>query len=64
MPTPPSIAPITGLTPEEQDIYKKLHDKVNKTTEKIETEEKKMSLEQQLTSWYKENMSAVRSFVS
>jgi hypothetical protein len=64
MPTIPSVAPITGLTPEEQDIYKKLHDKVNRTKETTETQEKKMSLEQQLTSWYKENMGALRSLVS
>lgn len=64
MPAVPSVAPITGLTPEEQDIYKKLHDKVNRSKEKTETEEKKISLEQQLTSWYKENMTALRSFVS
>ena len=49
---------------EEQDIYKRLHDKVNRTKETTETEEKKMSLEQQLTSWYKENMRALRSVVS
>lgn len=64
MPAVPSVAPITGLTPEEQDIYKKLHDKVNRTKEKIETEDKKISLEQQLTAWYKENMATLRSFVS
>jgi hypothetical protein len=64
MPATPSVAPITGLTPEEQDIYKRLHDKVNRTKETTETEEKKMSLEQQLTSWYKENMRALRSVVS
>jgi len=64
MPVAPSFVPITGLTPEEQDIYKKLHDKVNRTKENTETQEKKMSLEQQLTSWYKENMGALRSLVS
>ena len=64
MPPTPSFVPITGLTPEEQDIYKKLHDKVNRSKESSETEEKKMSLEQQLTSWYKENMGALRSFVA
>jgi hypothetical protein len=64
MPAIPSVAPITGLTPEEQDIYKKLHDKVNRSKEVTETEEKKLTLEQQLTSWYKENMTALRSLVS
>jgi len=64
VPTVPPVAPMGGLTPEEQEIYKKLHDKVNRTTEKKGAEETKMSLEQQLTSWYKENMGALRSFVS
>jgi hypothetical protein len=64
MPPTPSVAPITGLTPEEQDIYKKLHDKVGRTKENTETEEKKMSLEQQLIYWYKENMKALRSVIS
>jgi len=64
MPVTPSIAPITGLTPEEQDIYKKLHDKVNRSKENSETEEKKMNLEQQMTTWYRENMSALRSIIS
>jgi hypothetical protein len=64
MPATPSVAPITGLTPEEQDIYKRLHDKVNRAKENTETEEKKMSLEQQLTSWYKENMGVLRSVIS
>ena len=63
LPTPPPVAPVAGLTPEEQDIYKKLQDKVARTTEKKETDEKKMNLEQQLTSWYKENMTALRSAI-
>lgn len=64
MPAAPSVAPITGLTPEEQDIYKKLNDKVNRSKETIETQEKKVTLEQQLTTWYKENMGALRSIMS
>jgi len=64
MPVIPSVAPINGLTPEEQDIYKKLHDKVNRSKENSETEEKKMNLEEQMTTWYRENMSALRSMIS
>jgi hypothetical protein len=64
MPAAPSVAPITGLTPEEQDIYKKLNDKVNRSKETTETQEKKVTLEQQLTTWYKENMGALRSIMS
>jgi hypothetical protein len=63
MPSQPSVAPITGLTPEEQDIYKKLHDKVNRVAEKNETTEKKVSVEQQLISWYKQNMQALQAFL-
>ena len=63
IPQQPLIAPVTGLTPEEQDIYKKLQDKVNRVSEKNETAQKKLTLEQQLTSWYKENMAAIRSFL-
>lgn len=64
MPAPPSVTPTSGLTPEEQDIYKKLQDKVNRSTESKVTEEKKLTLEQQMTSWYKENMSALRTVIS
>ena len=64
IPAPPPIAPVSGLTPEEQDIYKKLQDKVARTTEKNETTEKKISLDEQLSAWYKENMSAIRSLIS
>jgi hypothetical protein len=63
MPSQPSVVPITGLTPEEQDIYKKLHDKVTRVSEKNETTEKKVSVEQQLISWYKQNMQALQAFV-
>ena len=62
IPAPPTAA-ITGLTPEEQDIYKRLHDKVTRAKESTETQEKKITLEQQLTSWYKENMGALRSIL-
>lgn len=64
MPAPPSVTPTSGLTPEEQDIYKKLQDKVNRSTESKVTEEKKLTLEQQMTSWYKENMGALRTVIS
>jgi hypothetical protein len=66
VPVPPvaPIVPISGLTPEEQDIYKKLQDKVSRSTDSKETVEKKMSAEQQLLSWYKENMGALRTFIS
>jgi len=64
IPPPPSVTPTNGLTPEEQDIYRKLHDKVARSTESKETEQKKMTMEQQVTSWYKENMAALRTIIS
>ena len=63
VPAQPPIAPVTGLTPEEQDIYKKLQDKVNRVSEKNETTEKKQTLEQQLLSWYKQNMQALQTLL-
>jgi hypothetical protein len=63
VPPPPSIAPTTGLTPEEQDIYKKLQDKVNRSKEGGETEKKKETMEQKLTGWYKQNMEILRSYM-
>ena len=63
VPAQPSVAPVTGLTPEEQDIYKKLQDKVNRVSEKNETTEKKQTLEQQLLSWYKQNMQALQTLL-
>jgi hypothetical protein len=66
IPIPPvaQVAPTTGLSPEEQDIYKKLQDKVARSTELKETAEKKLTMEQQLTGWYKDNMKALRTFIS
>lgn len=63
-PAPPPVTPTLGLTPEEQDIYKKLQDKVNRTTETKETAEKKLTVDQQMISWYKKNMSALRTIIS
>lgn len=64
VPAVPPIIPTNGLTPEEQDIYKKLQDKVNRTKESEETTEKKITIEEQLTKWYKENMAAIRTVIS
>ena len=63
VPVPPSIAPSTGLTPEEQDIFKKLQDKANRTKETVETTKEKETVEEKLTGWYKENMTAIQSFM-
>ena len=62
----PAVAPVptVGLTPDEQDIYKKLHDKVSRSNESKETEKKKDSMEKQMTTWYKTNMEAVHKFLN
>jgi len=62
----PAVTPVatTGLTPDEQDIYKKLHDKVTRSNESKEVEKKKDSMEKQMTTWYKANMDAVQKFIN
>jgi len=65
-PVPVSVVPpvpTVGLTPDEQDIYKKLHDKVSRSNQSNETEKKKDSMEKQMTTWYKTNMEAVQKFL-
>ena len=64
VPVQPPVTPTNGLTPEEQDIYKKLQDKVTRSTESVQTEKKKMTMDQQLTAWYKENMAALRTIIN
>jgi hypothetical protein len=64
MPVTPAPVATTGLTPDEQDIYRKLHDKVNRSNESKETEKKKDSMEKQMTTWYKKNMEAVQKFLT
>ena len=67
-PAPPPPAPIVaGLTGEEQEIYKRLHDKVHrmKSTEELHRAEgqKKDSMNDQLVGWYKQNMAAMRGLL-
>jgi hypothetical protein len=68
VPLPPAAAqpPTTGLTPEEQEIYKRLHDKVGrvKSTEELDKKEVKEPIDKKLLSWYKENMSAIQQFIN
>jgi hypothetical protein len=68
VPLPPAAAqpPTTGLTPEEQEIYKRLHDKVDrvKSTEELDRKEVKEPIDKKLLSWYKENMSAIQQFIN
>lgn len=68
VPLPPAApqVPTTGLTPEEQEIYKRLHDKVGrvKSTEELDKKEVKEPIDKKLLSWYKENMSAIQQFIN
>jgi len=62
-PLPPPPPSTTGLTPDEQDIYKRLHDKAARAAGMEPTKEK-MSVEKQMNSWYQENMIALRKAIS
>jgi len=62
-PTPPTV----GLTAEEQEIYKRLHDKVGRSKSEDELKQKgsgKESVEKRLSDWYKENMGTLRQYIS
>ena len=68
-PIPTSIT-IEGLTNEEQEIYKRLHDKAEKTKaskalqEGPKTAPKEEGSAPPLLSWYKKNMAALRSIIA
>jgi hypothetical protein len=71
VPLPPQLppAPATpGLTGEEQEIYKRLHDKVHRTKSAEELkrgeEKAKEPLAKQLEGWYRQNMAAMRSLIA
>ena len=59
-PTGPST---TGLTPEEQDIYKRLHDKIGRS-KAPEVPEKKEPFNETLVRWYKENMGTLQQVIN
>lgn len=65
-PPPPSVA---GLTSEEQEIYKRLHDKIErvKASEALSTKNAapfELETKDQLIKWYKQNMAAMRAVIS
>jgi len=62
VPPPPTVA-TTGLTAEEQDIYKRLHDKINKS-KPAEEPEKKEPFNETLVRWYKENMRTLQGVIN
>jgi hypothetical protein len=67
-PAPPPVPAISGLTGEEQEIYKRLHDKVQRTKSTEELKQKegeaKEPLAKQLEGWYRQNMAAMRSLIA
>lgn len=67
-PTPPPAPAMPGLTSEEQEIYKRLHDKVHRTKSAEELKKgeagPKQPFAEQLEDWYKQNMAAMRSLIA
>ena len=67
VPLPQSIASPSspGLTPEEQEIYKRLHDKAgrNQAAEELKKKGEKPN-DKQFVNWYKENMAALRKYIN
>jgi hypothetical protein len=67
VPLPASItSPSTpGLTPEEQEIYKRLHEKIgrNESAEALKRD-KAEPIKANLTQWYKDNMRAIQRVIN
>jgi len=57
-PLPPAPLPVRGLTPEETDIYKRLHEKT-----KIEEKPEKGSEVPDVMTWYQKNMKYIRDVI-
>lgn len=58
--------PTTGLTPEEQEIYKRLHDKVGRvqSVEELKKTGDKEPADKKLLDWYKTNMQTVQKYIN
>lgn len=67
VPLPQSITSPSspGLTQEEQEIYKRLHDKAgrNQAAEEMKKKEDKPA-DKQFVKWYKENMKAIQKYIN
>jgi hypothetical protein len=66
LPENTSAPPSAGLTPEEQEIYKRLHDKAsrNASADQLKRKEKKEDPASNMLSWYKENMGALQQIIN
>jgi hypothetical protein len=64
-PLPPTAPPTPGLSPEEQNIFKTLQDKVNKAASQEELKkDTKEETKETVEDWYKSNMAVLRTFIS
>jgi len=59
-------ASTAGLTPEEQEIYKRLHDKVGRvqSADELSRKKEKEPADKRLVNWYKENMGKLRTIIN
>lgn len=57
-PLPPPTAPVKGLTPEENDIYRRLHEKAKAVDEKPVGD-----AAPDVTTWYQKNMKYIRDVI-
>ena len=67
VPLPQVVQPPTvGLTPEEQEIYKRLHDKLDRvqSTDKLSRKVEKESADKKFIDWYKTNMENIQRFIN
>jgi hypothetical protein len=66
LPENASAPPTVGLTPEEQEIYKRLHDKANRnaSADQLKRKEKKEDPASNMLAWYKENMGALQQIIN
>lgn len=58
LPLPPAPVPVKGLTPEENDIYRRLHEKT-----KVEEKPEKAPEKPDVMSWYQKNMKYIRDVI-
>lgn len=58
VPLPPAPVPVKGLTPEESDMYKRLHEKT-----KAEAKPEAPPAKPDVMSWYQKNMKYIRDMI-
>jgi hypothetical protein len=58
LPLPPAPVAVKGLTPEENDIYRRLHEKT-----KVEEKPEKVPQPPDVMTWYQKNMKYIRDVI-